>query len=66
MDEGREQLKGTHVSPEYITGVSGDVSGKAEVADLRHSAMSQQNVSRCKIPVDTLHTKTNKKLLLTL
>ena len=52
----------THVSPEHITGVSSDVSSQAEVADLRHPAVSQQNVSGCEIPVDTLHTQTNTEM----
>lgn len=51
----------THISPENVTGVSGDVSGQAEVADLCHPAVSQQNVSCCKISVDTLQTATNGK-----
>lgn len=51
----------THVSTEHIAGIGGNVSCQAKVADLRHPAVSQQNVSSCKIPVDALRTQTRQQ-----
>lgn len=45
----------THIAPKHVVGVGCDVSCQTEITDFCHPAMSQQNVSGCKIPVDTLH-----------
>ncbi len=62
-EEGRrvreKNNRQTHIASEHIAGISGDISCQPKVTDLRHPAVSQQNVSGCKIPVDALHTHTH-------
>lgn len=52
----------TDIAPKHVAGVSGDISSQAKVTDLCHPAVSQQNISGCKIPVDTLHTNTHSQI----
>lgn len=53
----RQAERHTYVTTEHITGIGGDVTSQAEVTDLCHPAVSQQNVSSCKVPVDALQTQ---------
>lgn len=48
----------TYISFDHIVGVGGDVPGQAEITDLCHSALSQQDVSGCQVSVDTLQKQT--------
>ncbi len=65
--EGRQEkrkegsVRKTHIATEHIAGISCDVSCQPKVTDLRHPAVSQQNVSGCKIPVDALHAHRHKQ-----
>lgn len=54
----KERLE-THIAPKHIVGIGCDVPSQSKITDLCHSAVSQQNVSRCKIPVDTLYAQTH-------
>lgn len=44
----------THISFHHIVGVIFDVSGEAEVADLSHTAIGQEDVPSGHVPVNAL------------
>lgn len=44
----------THISLPYVVGVFVNIPGQAEVTDLDHVVLGQEDVPRCQIPVDAL------------
>ena len=50
----------THISLADVVGVFVDVSGQAEVTDLDHFIVREQNIPGCKVSVNTLMSEQKK------
>lgn len=52
--KGTTEAPCTHISLPHVVGVLVDVPGEAEVADLDHVVLGQEDVPGCQVPVDAL------------